>query len=162
MQAAALLKASGIEARFALVGAPDKGNPAAVTFEEIETYARAGQVEYWGWREDMTQVLNMASVVCLPTFYGEGLPKSLLEAAASGRAIVATDVPGCREIVRHGKNGWLVPPRDVEALAGALKEAIAQPELCARYGNAGRRMVEREFSLDAVKEQTLAVYRELV
>ena len=161
MQAAVLLKAEGIEARFALVGAPDIENPAAVTSEEIEPYVQAGHVEYWGWREDMAQVLNMTRVVCLPSFYGEGLPKSLLEAAASARAIVATDIPGCREIVRHGENGWLVAPRDVEALASALKAAIAQPELCARYGAAGRRLVEREFSLDAVTEQTLAVYQEL-
>ena len=95
---------------------------------------RAGDIEYWGWREDMPRVLSEASIVCLPTFYGEGLPKALLEAAASARAIVATDVPGCREIVRPGENGWLVPPRDVPALAAALREAIARPELCARYG----------------------------
>ena len=109
----------------------------------------------------MPRVLSEASLVCLPTFYGEGLPKALLEAAASARAIVATDVPGCREIVRPGENGWLVPPRDVPALAAALREAIARPRACARYGAAGRRMVEREFSLDAVIGDTLAVYEEL-
>lgn len=162
MQAAALLKSDGIDARFALVGAPDTASPAAVTCEMIQPYVRAGQVEYWGWRDDMAQVLNIASVVCLPTFYGEGLPKSLLEAAASARAIVATDVPGCREVVHHGENGWLVPPCNTEALARALRESIARPELCARYGAAGRLMVEREFSLDAVIKQTLALYNELI
>ena len=162
MQAAALLKAEGIDARFALVGAPDAANPAVVTREVIEPYTRAGQVEYWGWREDMAHVLSMAKIVCLPTFYGEGLPKSLLEAAASARAIVATDVPGCREIVRHGENGWLVPPRNASELASALREAITQPELCTQYGAAGRLMVEREFSLEHVIKQTLDTYRELV
>ena len=162
MQAAALLKAEGIDARFALVGAPDAANPAVVTREVIEPYTRAGQVEYWGWREDMAHVLSMANIVCLPTFYGEGLPKSLLEAAASARAIVATDVPGCREIVRHGENGWLVPPRNASELASALREAITQPELCTQYGAAGRLMVEREFSLEHVIKQTLDTYRELV
>ena len=107
-------------------------------------------------------MLSMANIVCLPTFYGEGLPKSLLEAAASARAIVATDVPGCREIVRHGENGWLVPPRNASELASALREAITQPELCTQYGAAGRLMVEREFSLEHVIKQTLDTYRELV
>lgn len=162
MRAAARLKAEGIDARFALVGAPDTANPATLTLEEIEPYTRTGQVEYWGWREDMAHVFTMASIVCLPTFYGEGLPKSLLEAAASARAIVATDVPGCREIVRPKENGWLVPPRNAPALASALREAITQPELCTQYGAAGRLLVKREFSLEHVIEQTLDVYREIV
>jgi glycosyltransferase involved in cell wall biosynthesis len=160
MQAAALLKSEGVAARFALVGKPDSDNVAAVSRAEIERAVAAGDIEYWGWREDMPRVLSEASIVCLPS-YGEGLPKALLEAAASARAIVATDVPGCREIVRPGENGWLVPPRDVAALAAALREAIARPDVCARYGGAGRRMVGREFSLDAVIRDTLAVYEEL-
>ena len=161
MQAAALLKAEGVAARFALVGKPDADNVAAIPRAEIERFVVTGDIEYWGWRENMPRVLSEASLVCLPTFYGEGLPKALLEAAASARAIVATDVPGCREIVRPGENGWLVPPRDVPALAAALRAAIARPDVCARYGAAGRRMVEREFSLDAVIRDTLAVYEEL-
>ncbi len=162
MQAAAILKAEGINARFALVGRPDAGNPTAIPRRAIDAYVDAGHVEYWGWREDMPQVLGAASIVCLPTFYGEGLPKALLEAAAAARAIVATDVPGCREIVRPGENGWLVSPRDAHALAASLREAISQPELCARYGAAGRRIVESEFSLEAIIKDTLAVYHELV
>lgn len=162
MQAAALLKEEGVKARFALVGAPDTENPAAFARRDIEPFVAAGHVEYWGWRKDMPQVFAAANIVCLPTFYGEGLPKALLEGAASARALVATDVPGCREIVRPGENGWLVPPRDVQALADALREAIGQPALAARYGAEGRRIVEREFSLAAVIEQTLGVYRELL
>lgn len=160
MQAAAILKSEGIEARFALVGEPDVDSPAAAERAEIERFVELGHIEYWGWRNDIPQVISAASIVCLPTFYGEGLPKSLLEAAASARAIVATDVPGCREIVRPGENGWLVPPRDIRALATALREAITQPGLCARYGAVGRRIVEREFSLDAVIGATLALYDE--
>jgi glycosyltransferase involved in cell wall biosynthesis len=162
MQAAAILKAEGTKARFALIGKPDTGNPAALAAEVIERHARAGHIEYWGWRDDIPHVLTGASLVCLPTFYGEGLPKTLLEAAAAARPIVATDVPGCREIVHDGVNGWLVPPRDVGALADALRAAIAEPEMRARYGAAGRRMVERDFSLDAVIAATLATYGELV
>jgi glycosyltransferase involved in cell wall biosynthesis len=161
MQAAAKLKSEGVVARFVLVGQPDPVNPAAIAPELIESFVRADHIEYWGWREDMPRVFFESSLVCLPS-YREGLPKALLEAAASARAIVATDVPGCREIVRPGENGWLVPPRNATALAAALKEAIARPDLRARYGAAGRRLVEREFSLASVIEQTLAVYRELM
>ena len=75
---------------------------------------------------------------------------------------MATDVPGCREIVRHSENGWLVPPQNASELASAIRDAIAKPKLRAQYGAAGRRMVEREFSLDAVIKQTLALYHELV
>jgi glycosyltransferase involved in cell wall biosynthesis len=162
MDAAAILKNEGVDARFALVGKPDAGNPTSITPEQIARHVDAGHIEYWGWREDMPEVLKTASIVCLPTFYGEGLPKALLEAAAAARPIVATDVAGCREIVRPGENGWLVPPRDARALADALREAISQPELCARYGAAGRRIVERDFSLDAIIRDTLAVYQELI
>jgi glycosyltransferase involved in cell wall biosynthesis len=161
LRAAAILRKDGVVARFALVGEPDPANPASLSTERIEALACAADAELWGWREDMPSVLAEAAIVCLPS-YREGLPKALLEAAASARAIVATDVPGCREIVRPGVNGWLVPPRDASALAAALREAIARPALCARYGAAGRRLVERELSLDVVIRDTLAVYGELV
>ena len=161
MQAATLLKSQGVKARFALVGEPDTDNPAAIPRDEILDAVLAGTVEHWGWREDMPAVIAEASLVCLPS-YREGLPKVLLEAAAGARAIVATDVPGCREIVRPGENGWMVPPRDVPALTTVLRQALAQPGLCAELGMRGRRMVEREFSLDAVIRDTLAVYGELI
>ena len=161
LDAAAMLKKEGVSARFALVGAPDSGNPAALKAEEVAALAEAAGVEVWGWRDDMPRVFARAGIVCLPS-YREGLPKALLEAAASARAIVATDVPGCREIVRPGQNGWLVPPRDSVALAMALREAITQPDLCARLGATGRTIVEREFSLEVVIAQTLAVYHKLI
>ena len=162
--AAQILKSRGARARFALVGDPDLLNPASISTATIDAWVRSGAVEHWGWQPpaSMPDILASCHVVCLPTYYGEGLPKALLEAAASGRAIVATDVPGCREIVRHGVNGWLVPPRDPEDLANALLEAIKNPELCQRYGLAGRQMVEREFSMNHVIAQMLAVYGELV
>ena len=161
IKAAAMLKSGGIKARFVLVGEPDIGNPAAVGRNQLDLAVESGIIECWGWRDDMPEVFHAASIVCLPS-YREGLPKALLEAAASARAIVATDVPGCREIVRPGVNGWLVPPRDATALAEALQEGIRQPELCACYGAAGRRIVEQEFSLDAVIRETLAIYEEVV
>jgi glycosyltransferase involved in cell wall biosynthesis len=159
-EAARTLKSRGVRARFVLCGEPDPLNPASLTGPEIDTLVRQGAVEYWGWRKDMETVWKSAHIACLPS-YREGLPKALLEAAASGLAIVTTDVPGCREIVRQGENGWLVPPRDANALADALGEAIGDPERRARFGSRGRRMVEEEFSLARVISETLDLYREV-
>ena len=161
IQAAILLKARGIKARFALVGKPDNANPNSVPEAKIECWAKEKIIEYWGWRDDMSKVLAQAAIVCLPS-YAEGLPKSLLEAAASSRAIVTTDIPGCREIVQHGVNGWLVPSCDIPALTSALEEAINNPDLCAKYGTEGRRMVKSDFSLDYVIAETLGIYHKVL
>lgn len=109
----------------------------------------------------MLEVLGAASIVVLPS-YREGLPKVLLEAAATARPIVATDVPGCREIVRQGVNGLLVPPRDSVALAEAIQTLLRSPKLREEFGQAGREIAEAEFSEDIVVAQTLDLYRELL
>lgn len=160
-EAARRLKAEGIAARFALVGAPDPLNPDSVSEAELAALVANGAVEHWGWRRDMAEVLAEASLVSLPSTYGEGVPKSLIEAAAAGRAIVTTDMPGCRDIVRDGENGWLVPPRDVDALTDALRQAIADPARRAAYGARGRAIVEGGFTARHVISATLDVYREL-
>lgn len=160
VEAARLIRDAGGEARFALVGAPDAGNPCAIPVPQLEAWAREGAVEWWGHQQDMPRVLSQASVVVLPSTYGEGLPRVLLEAAASGRPIVATDVRGCREIVRDGVNGLLVPPGDVGALAAAITRCLASPALRAEFGRAGRGLVKAEFAEGSVVEHTLRVYRE--
>ena len=109
----------GIKANFVLAGTPDLQNAQAVPMEQINNWVSNNWITYLGWVDNMQQVLNDANIVCLPSYYGEGIPKSLIEAAAAGRAIVTTDTPGCREIVHHNINGLLVPPRDVLALANA-------------------------------------------
>ena len=159
IQAARLLKRDGVDAEFVLVGAPDPLNPASLTQIEIDTYLREGLVTALGWRDDMASVFADATIVCLPS-YREGLPKALLEAAASARPIVTTDVPGCREIVQHDVNGLLVPARNADALAAALHRLIADPVLRARLAAAGRKMVEAEFTLSRIISETLAVYGE--
>ncbi len=162
VEAARRLKQDGLRARFVLVGAPDPSNPASLSESEIKNLAESGVIEHWGWRADMPAVLETATAVCLPTYYGEGVPKSLIEAAASGRAIVTTDTPGCRDIVKHGVNGWLVAPRDVEALTVALRDVITSPETTRRYGEQGRNLVRNGFSLEEIVRQTLAVYDEIL
>jgi glycosyltransferase involved in cell wall biosynthesis len=159
--AARQLKQQGVQARFALVGDRDPENPAAVPQATLDAWRAEGVVELWGWRDDMAQVYRDCHVVCLPS-YREGLPKTLLEAAACGRPLVSCDVEGCREAVTHGRNGLLVPVRDAAALAAALKQLIENPAQRAAFGRAARDIVVVEFSLDTVIEQTLALYREIL
>jgi glycosyltransferase involved in cell wall biosynthesis len=161
VDAARLLKGEGCEARFVLVGEPDPHNPASADEAVLRQWVADGLVEWWGRRDDMPQVFQGASVVCLPS-YREGLPKVLLEAAACGRPIVATDVPGCREIVIPRQTGLLVPPRDPKALAEAIAHLLGDRDLSARLGANGRRLVEDHFSEEKVAYQTLAVYREML
>jgi glycosyltransferase involved in cell wall biosynthesis len=159
VEAAAELRRAGVNARFVLCGDPDPENPTSVSPAQLEAWNASGVVEWWGHRADMARVFEECHLVCLPS-YREGLPKVLLEAAASGRAIVTTDVPGCREVVRHGENGLLVPARSVQPLAQALKELIEDPERRARYGRRGREIVAAEFSIQKVVEAHVALYRE--
>ena len=157
--AARRLRQRGIVARFLLAGEPDPLNPASIPTDQLARWAKDGLVEPLGWIADMPALLARCHIVCLPS-YREGLPKSLVEAAAAGRAIVTTDVPGCRAVVRHGDNGLLVPPRNAEALAEAIGRLIESAELRQQMGTRGRLRAEQEFGLDAVIQQTLALYAE--
>lgn len=159
--AATLLKTKGVQAKCVLVGGTDPDNPTAIDSTVLERWRATGVVDWWGQRHDMTAVFASSNIVCLPS-YREGVPKSLIEAAACGRAIVATDVPGCREIVRHGINGLLVPVRDSESLAHGLELLIHNPSLRSCMGKMGRDLVTREFSIDQVITETLAVYDDLL
>jgi len=159
VEAARMLLRRKIAARFILAGTPDEANPSVVPQAEIDRWVAEGLVEHCGWVEDMPALLAGCHIVCLPSFYGEGIPKSLIEAAAAGRPIVTTDMPGCREIVHDGDNGILVPPRDATAVATALVRLIEDPALRARMGARGRARAERDFGLDAIVQQTLALYQ---
>ncbi len=157
VEAARRVRADGLPARFVLVGDSDPENPAAVPVAQIRKWVKKGVIEWWGWRDDMDVVYAQAHIVCLPS-YREGVPKTLIEAAACGRPIVASDVPGCREIVRPGENGLLVPARDIAALATSLKQLIQDSNMRRAMGIRGRKIVEKEFSMDLVVSQTLNVY----
>jgi len=157
VDASRILRSREIPVRFALVGESDPGNPDAVPPAQLEKWQEEGSVECWGWREDMLNVYLEANIICLPS-YREGLPKTLLEAAACGRALVAFDVPGCREIVRHGQNGLLVKARDVDALADAIQTLCDQPEERRKMGQASRAIVEQDFSVQKVVKDTIEYY----
>jgi glycosyltransferase involved in cell wall biosynthesis len=156
------LRCGGTNCRLVLVGVPDGDNPMAVPERTLQRWAADRKIEWWGRREDMPSVLAQSNVVALPTTYGEGVPKILLEATACGRAIVATDAPGCREVVRHGENGFLVPPHDLEALTSAIGKLLRDPALRAQMGARGRGIAETEFSEAQVVAETLAVYQGLL
>jgi glycosyltransferase involved in cell wall biosynthesis len=158
VEAARLSRIAGHAARYVLVGDTYPGNPSAVPAEQLARWSAEGVVEWWGWHDDMPAMLAQANIVCLPTYYGEGVPKVLVEAAACARALVASDIPGCREVVRHGENGLLVPPRNPVALEEVVHALAADPGLRRIMGANGRRMAEERFSVDQVNQSTLAVY----
>lgn len=159
--AARLIQQQGIEARFLLAGDHDSANPSSVPAFQIRQWVEEGVVEHLGWITDMPALLARSHIICLPS-YREGLPKSLIEAAAAGRPIVTTDVPGCREVVLDGENGFLVPPRDAISLAAALVKLILDAALRRRMGSAGRARAETLFDLNFVIRQTLSLYEEPV
>jgi glycosyltransferase involved in cell wall biosynthesis len=163
VEAARVLKSEGVQARFALVGEPDPGNPAAIPREQLEVWQECGEIEWWGLQEahKMPGILARSHIVCLPS-YREGIPRILIEAAASGRPIVTTDAPGCRELVRPGVNGIIVPSRDTASLVGALRLLIENPEIRLSMGANNRQIAVQEFSQELVIAQFMAVYRDLL
>jgi glycosyltransferase involved in cell wall biosynthesis len=162
VEAAALLRSKGISARFVLAGDADISNFSYISHQQLLEWHDSGAVEWWGYQQEMTSVFRQANLVCLPSHGGEGIPTVLMEAAASGRAIVATDVPGCRDIVHQGVNGILVPPRDAHALSQAIEKLLKNPAMRLQMATRSREIAANEFCQDAVAQQTLALCRELL
>ncbi|HZV62086.1 MAG TPA: glycosyltransferase family 4 protein [Methylophilaceae bacterium] len=161
VDAARILKDKGIKGRFVLVGTPDPQNPASASESDIEEWVKEGVIEWWGQCSDMPIVFAQARVVCLAS-YREGLPKVLIEAAACGRPIVTTDVPGCREVVIPGESGYLVPSHNAETLADAISELLNDMPTCREFGMKGRQLVEQNFAQQIIARQTLDLYRRLL
>lgn len=160
VQAAKILNRDGYVARFVLVGEPDPGNPATISDCELMQWVSEGVVEWWGYRNDMPKVFASSYMVVLPS-YREGLPKTLIEAAACGRAVITTDVPGCRDAIEPDVTGMLVPVYDSQALADAIKWFLDNPSLCEEMGRAGRRLAESSFDVRQVVTQHMCIYDEL-
>jgi glycosyltransferase involved in cell wall biosynthesis len=161
IEAAKLLKNQlSDKAEFILAGDVDKENLAAIPEEKIKGLMDGNYLRWIGFQKDMVGLLKTADIVVLPS-YREGLPKSLIEAAAIGRPIITTDVPGCRECVVDGYNGFLVPAKDEHRLAGAMLELIKNRELQTRMGQHSRLLAEKEFSIDKVIQETTAIYSAL-
>jgi len=146
--------------RVVLVGKPDPGNPASIPEETLNEWAKEGAVEWWGFQADIRNVFSSCHIVALPSL-GEGIPTVLLEAAACGRALVATNVPGCRDVVVDGVNGLLVPPKDPQALAEALIRLLKDKALRETMGAAARKLAVERFSDQRVNAKTLAIYQSI-
>ena len=161
-EAARLLRAQGAPVRIVLVGKPDSRSPGSLTEADIRAWERENLLEWWGHRSDIADVWRGGHIALLPSYRGEGLPKSLLEAASCGRPMIATDVPGCREIVVPSKTGFLVPPRDAAALADAIARLAADGALRRRMGEDARRSVERDFCDAVIQQQTRVLYEAIM
>jgi glycosyltransferase involved in cell wall biosynthesis len=162
VEAGKIIRARGTKVNIQLVGLPDESSRVSVPESQLLKWQSEGDIEWLGYQDDIQKIWKSSNIAVLPSYYREGIPRSLLEAAACGRAIVTTDMPGCREIVRDGKNGLLVPPRDSYALADAVEKLINNPEIRQSMGRAGRALIEESFTEEYVVEQTLAVYRMLL
>lgn len=161
ISAAEKLKEKYPDAQFCLVGGADSRNPSSFGAAEFDALRRSNSVEWLDEVEDVRPNISEADVIVLPS-YREGLPRSLLEGGAMGRALIATDVPGCREVVRNDWNGYLVPPANADALARAMERLILQPEKIPLFGARARHLVEEKFDERTVIDQTLEVYAELI
>ncbi len=161
VEAAKIIKSKSISARFILVGSQDLHNPENIKSQVIDKWVDQGLVEYWGFSDDMPKIMREASIVCLPS-YREGLPKVLIEAASCAKPIVTTDVPGCKEVVSHGVNGYLVKEKESKDLAIFLEELILDRNLRNSMGQEGRKIVLDRFAEDLITEKTRKVWEEVL
>ena len=160
VESARILKSRGVRAGFWLIGDADPDNPATISHERLDAWARENIVEILGYRTDIPELFAQSNIIVLPS-YREGLPKVLVEAAACGRAVVTTDVPGCRDAIEPDRTGLLVPVQDAEALAGAIQRLIEDPELRRSMSQAGRELAESEFAIEKVVDAHLEIYKSL-
>jgi glycosyltransferase involved in cell wall biosynthesis len=152
---------SGSPVEFIVAGAPDPGNPAAVSVTILEDWRRVGGITWLGHVDDIPGLLAQTDIFVLPS-YREGLPKSLIEAAACALPLIATDAPGCREVIQHEVDGLLVPVRDAAAIVAAIRRYLENPEFAARLGAAAREKALSQFDERIIVSRTLAVYAELM
>lgn len=156
-----LLLQRGLDVRLLIAGEPDPANPASISLAQAQAWGQEPGITWLGHVDDIVSLWRRSHIAALPS-HREGLPKSLLEAAACGRTMVATDAPGCREICIHDRTGLLVPIEDPQALAEAIAALAASPELRARYGHAARQLVVDKMSDKAVGAATVALYRSVM
>ena len=150
------------DVRFILVGPLAPGNPSMILKEEINRWVRTGNVEYLGRRSEIRELMLLSDIVVLPSYYREGVPRALLEAAAMGKAIVTTDTAGCRDIVRDGKNGFLVPPKDPDALRLGIEKLIQNDTLRAKMGEKSRKRAVNHFDEKIIIQKSMEVYETLL
>jgi glycosyltransferase involved in cell wall biosynthesis len=162
VEAARIVKGLYPNVEFLLAGDPDPDNPASISAQLLESWKSEGVVTVLGFRSDITSLMAGSNVVVLPSYYGEGLPKVLIEAAATGCAVITTDMPGCRDAIEPNVTGLLVPPKDIRALSSAMLQLVSNPEVLSGMGLAGRRRAEQIFDIKTVVNTHMNAYRDLV
>ena len=161
VSAALLLQKRGLKAHFIIAGDMDTENPTGLKHHEIKNITKNNVIDFKGFQKDISKLYENSHIVCLPS-YREGLPKSLIEAAAASRAVVTTDVAGCRDAIIPNKTGLLVPLRNADKLADAIQWLIENPDQRIKMGKEGRKFAEKEFSIEKIVEIHLKVYDELM
>jgi len=162
VSSAEIIRNKNIPSVFLLAGEPDPENPDSVSILQLDEWNDSGFISYIGQQKDMPELLSGIDIVCLPTYYGEGVPKILIEAASCAIPLIATDIAGCREIVEHGKNGYLVPVRDTAAIATMIETLLLDAGLRKKMGSEGRRIVKEGFSMDIVNTKTINIYNNIL
>lgn len=161
IKASKIVNENNHNVRFILVGKVDPLNPESIKKSELDQWESEKVVEIWGYKEEMYNVLPKANIIVLPSYYGEGLPKILIEAAACGRAVITTDHPGCRDAIKP-ETGLLVPIKDSMALANAIESLLQNPKKIVKMGEAGRKLAERDYSIRIVYEAHMKLYQDLL
>jgi glycosyltransferase involved in cell wall biosynthesis len=162
IEAHRLLRKKGVRVRLLLVGKPDTENPGAISRDEVMEWASEPDVEWLGYCKDIRSFWATADIAVLPSLGGEGLPKALLEAAACGRPLIATNVPGSREIALSERNAIVVPPGDPEALCIAIERLASDANLRATFGAESRRIVESDMSQEQVAKDIVRLYQDMM
>ena len=162
INAAKIIKQRKIKAKFLLAGNLDPDNKNSLSKKELQNIKKEKIVEVLGFQKNIPRLFAKSHIICLPSFYGEGLPKVLVEAAAAGRAVVTTDVPGCRDAIISNKTGLLVPIQNPKKLADVLQYLIENPKLRIAMGKAGRKLAEKQFTIEKITQKHLDVYKELI
>lgn len=161
INAAQILKERNVKARFLLAGDLDIKNPSGISLDQLEQIKKKNFVEFVGYQKNIAILYSNSNIICLPS-YREGLPKSLVEAAAAGRTVVTTDVPGCRDAIIPDKTGLLVPVKNAEKLADTLQWLIQNPSVRSKMGKNGRELAEKEYAIEKIVQHHLNIYEELL
>ena len=158
VEAKKILKGSGVDFDLILVGKPDESNPSHIKLKQLKKWESEGLIQFLGYRSDIIELIRECDLVVLPTYYREGVPLSLIEAASVGKPIVTTDMPGCREIVVDGFNGFIVPVKDSISLAEKIQEILSNKDMRISFGKNSRQRVIDLFAIETVAKKTIDIY----
>ncbi len=160
--AARILKEKNLDIKMQLIGSTDPQNPRSISDEQYQNWESDQDVDCLGYRTDIAELFSNSAIIVLPSYYKEGLPKALIEAAACGRATITTNLPGCRDAIIPNKTGLLIPAKNAKALADAIESLLANHNLRENMGRAARELAEKKYSIEDVVNKHLEIYSNLL